>query len=124
MRKQYKKIKNETKAKEYRRKLSIRKKINGTEEVPRICVVKSNKNLSVQVINDLEGKTILAVNTFGKSKIGDGVNTGSAKTVGSAVGGKLGELGIKKAVFDRAGKRYTGVIAALADAIRSTGVVF
>ena len=124
MRKQYKKIKNETKAKEYRRKLSIRKKISGSEIAPRICIIKSNKNISIQVINDLEGKTILAVNTFGKSKIGSGVNTDSAKTVGSAVGSKLGELGIKKAVFDRAGKRYTGVIATLADAIRSTGVVF
>lgn len=124
MRKQYGKIKNETKAKEYRRKLSIRKKVIGSAESPRICVTKSNKNLSVQVINDQLGNTLFAVSTFGKNKVAAGVNSDSAKSVGESVGKKLQELGIKKAVFDRSGKRYTGVVAALADAVRSSGVVF
>jgi large subunit ribosomal protein L18 len=124
MRKQYKKIKNETKAKEYRRKLSIRKKVIGTADAPRICVTKSNKNLAVQIINDSVGNTLFAVTTFGKSKVGASSNVISAKEVGIAVGKKLNSLGIKKAVFDRSGKRYTGVVAALADSIRESGVVF
>ena len=124
MRKQYKKIKNPTKAKEYRRKLSIRKKINGTAEVPRICITKSNKHIAVQVINDVVGSTMFAITTFGKEKIGKSANITSAKEVGNSVGIKMNSLGIKKAVFDRSGKRYTGVVAALADSIRAAGVVF
>ena len=122
MRKQIKKIKNSSKAKEHRRKLSIRKKVIGSTERPRICATKTNQNLFVQVIDDVEGKTLFSVQTFGKNAIGKTANAESAKTVGIEVAKKLSDKNIKNAVFDRNGKKYTGVIAALADSIRDGGI--
>lgn len=122
MRKTLKKIKSPTKAKELRRKLSIRKKIIGTADRPRVCATKTNKNLFVQVVNDTDGKTLFSVQTFGKNKVADGVNVESAKKVGSAVAEKLKANNVANVVFDRNGKKYTGVVAALADAIRENGV--
>lgn len=122
MRKSYKKIKNASKAKIYRRKLSIRSKIEGTTERPRICATKTNKNLYVQVIDDTVGKTLLSVQTFGKNATASGANVEGAKTVGANVAKALAEKNIKVAVFDRNGRKYTGVIAALADAIRENGI--
>lgn len=122
MRKNIGKIKNASKAKEYRRKLSIRKKVVGSEARPRICASKTNKHLSVQVIDDAAGKTILSVQTFGKNAIGKSANAESAKEVGTQVAKLLTEKNIKNAVFDRNGKKYTGVISTLAESIREGGV--
>lgn len=122
MRKSLKKIKNSSKAKENRRKLSIRKKIIGTTDRPRVCAVKSNSNLFVQVVDDSTNKTIFSVQTFGKNAVGKGSNAESAKAVGAAVAQGLQKNNISNAVFDRNGKKYTGVIAALADSIREAGI--
>lgn len=122
MRKYQGKIKNETKRKEYKRKLSIRKKIVGTSERPRINAFKSNKHLFVQVINDAEDKTLFSVQTYGKDKVADSNNKEAAKKVGEKVAEKLKGAKIETAVFDRNGKIYTGVIAALADSIRENGI--
>lgn len=122
MRKSLKKIKNESKAKELRRKLSIRKKISGTTERPRICATKSNKHLFVQVIDDVTSKTLFSVQTFGKNAISGGSNVEGAKSIGTAVAKALIEKNIKVAVFDRNGKKYTGVVASLADSIREGGI--
>lgn len=122
MRKSLKTIKNASKAKESRRKLAIRKKVIGTAERPRICATKTNTNLFVQVVNDSESKTLFSVQTFGKNSVGSTSNKESAKTVGTEVAKKLAEQNIKNAVFDRNGKKYTGVIATLADSIREGGV--
>lgn len=122
IRKQIGKIKSPSKAKIVRRKLSVRKKVVGTEARPRICASKSNANLSVQVVNDTDGKTLFSVQTFGKNAVGKGSNKESAKLVGAEVAKKLGENNIKQAVFDRNGRLYTGVIATLADSIREGGV--
>ena len=122
MRKSLKKIKSESKAKELRRKLSIRKKIVGTTERPRICASKSNKNLFVQVIDDSNSTTLLSIQTFGKNAVSAGSNVESAKAVGTALAKSLTEKNIKNAVFDRNGKKYTGVVAALADSIREGGI--
>ena len=122
MRKSLRKIKNPSKAKEHRRKLSIRKKIIGTTERPRICATKTNSNLFVQVVDDSTNKTLFSVQTFGKNAVGKTANAESAKEVGAAVAKGLGDKNIKTAVFDRNGKKYTGVIAALADSIREAGV--
>jgi large subunit ribosomal protein L18 len=122
MRKNIGKIKNASKAKEYRRKLSIRKKVVGSEARPRICASKSNKHLSVQVIDDAAGKTLLSVQTFGKNAVGKSANTESAKEVGTKVAKLLTDKNIKSAVFDRNGKKYTGVISTLAESIREGGV--
>lgn len=122
MRKPLKKIKNASKAKEQRRKLSIRKKVVGATERPRICATKSNTNLFVQVIDDSNSKTLFSVQTFGKNAVGKGANVESAKEVGAAVAKKLTESNIKTAVFDRNGKKYTGVVATLAESIRENGI--
>lgn len=118
MRKQLGKIKNDKKKKEYRRKLSIRKKVSGTTERPRLCVVKTNKHIQVQVINDELNVTLFSVQTFGKNSVDATANIEGAKKVGAAVAAKLTENNINAAVFDRNGKLYTGVVAALADGIR------
>lgn len=122
MRKIQGKIKNASKAKEYRRKLSTRSKLSGSDARPRICATKSNKHLFVQVVNDLTGKTIFSVQTFGKNAVGKNCNAESAKNVGAAISAKLKENNISDAVFDRNGKKYTGVIAVLADSIRENGI--
>ena len=122
MRKYIGKIKNASKAKEYRRKLSIRQKVVGTAERPRICATKTNKHIFVQVVDDTAGKTLFSVQTFGKTAVGKNSNAESAKLVGEAVAKKLSEKNISNAVFDRNGKKYTGVVAGLAVAIRENGV--
>jgi large subunit ribosomal protein L18 len=122
MYKSKRKIKNESLSKAYRRKLSIRKKINGTADSPRICAVKTNKNIQVQVIDDASGKTFFSVQTFGKSAVGSNASKESAKLVGAKVAEQMKEKNISKAVFDRNGKVYTGVIAQIADSIREGGI--
>ena len=85
MRKNTAKIKNETKAKEYRRKLSIRKKVVGSAESPRLCVTKTNKHLRVQVIDDVKSATLFSVQTYGKAKAADHANAEGAKKVGAVI---------------------------------------
>lgn len=122
MRKVLGKIKNPSKEKEFRRKLSIRKKVIGTTERPRICATKTNKHLFVQVVDDATNKTLFSVQTFGKNAVGKGANAEGAKAVGIQVAKLMSDKNIKNAVFDRNGKKYTGVILTLADAIREGGV--
>jgi large subunit ribosomal protein L18 len=122
MRKNTAKIKNETKAKEYRRKLSIRKKVVGSSESPRLCVTKTNKHLRVQAIDDVKSATLFSVQTYGKEKVAEGANAEGAKKVGVAVSALLKKNNLSRAVFDRSGKQYTGVIKALADSIRENGI--
>ena len=122
MRKNTAKIKNETKAKEYRRKLSIRKKVIGSSEAPRLCVTKTNKHIRVQAIDDVKSLTLFSVQTYGKTKVADHSNAEGAIKVGAAVAATLKKNNLLKAVFDRSGKQYTGVIKALADSIRENGI--
>jgi large subunit ribosomal protein L18 len=122
MRKHAAKIKNETKAKEHRRKLAIRKKVVGSAEKPRLAVTKSNKHLRVQAIDDVKSATLFSVQTYGKAKVANNCNAESAKKVGAEVAATLKKQNLSRAVFDRSGKQYTGVIKALADAIRENGI--
>lgn len=122
MRKIVGKIKNPTKAKEYRRRLSIRKKVEGSSERPRLSVSKTNKHLRVQAINDVDGTTLFSVQTYGKTKVADHGNAEGAKKIGAAVAANLKKSNITNAVFDRNGKQFTGVIKVLADAVRENGI--
>ena len=122
MRKNSARIKSEAKAKEYRRKLSIRKKVVGSAEKPRLAVTKSNKHLRVQAIDDVKSVTLFSVQTYGKSKAADHANAEGAKKVGAAIATSLKQKNLTKAVFDRSGKQYTGVIKTLADSIRENGI--
>ncbi len=122
MRKSLRKIKNPVKAKINKRKLAIRKKVIGSSESPRICTVKTNKHLQIQVVDDAAMKTLFSFQTFGKKKVGDGANMKSAEELGGAVSSKLKELNLTRAVFDRNGRQYTGIVAKVADSIRAGGI--
>ncbi len=122
MRKRLGKIKNEALERRYRRKLSIRNKVKGTDERPRISITKTNKHLRIQVIDDDKSNTLFSVQTYGKNAVGKAGNVSDAKLVGVEVAKKMKSLKLKLGVLDRSGFKYSGVIAALANSIRENGV--
>ncbi|HFC76624.1 MAG TPA: 50S ribosomal protein L18 [Candidatus Moranbacteria bacterium] len=99
------------------RKRRIRAKISGTKKCPRLSVFRSLRGLSVQIIDDENGKTILSANT--KEATVDG-----AKKVGKNISEKCVKAKIQKIVFDRSGYKYHGKIKALADEVRKGGIKF
>ncbi len=122
MRKPYKKILISRDAARIRRKLGIRKKIDGSKERPRICVVTTNKHISVQVVDDTSDRTLFSVQTFGKKAVGSSSNKTSAELVGKEVATELKKRGIERAVFDRNGRLFGGKLSILADQIRNSGI--
>lgn len=123
MRKHTGKIANPKEARRYRRKLSIRKKVSGTPEIPRLSTQKSAKHLSIQVIDDENSKTLFSVQTFGKNAVPNAkANKDGAKLVGEKVASLLKEKNLSRAVFDRSGYKYHGVIATLVESIRENGI--
>lgn len=108
-----------------RRQARGRKRIHGTAERPRLVVTKSAKHLSVQVVDDLQGATLAYASTMEADVRGtDGDKTAKAKKVGELVAERAKAAGIGDVVFDRAGNKYHGRIAALADAAREGGLSF
>ena len=104
---------------------SIRNKIVGTAERPRLSVYRSLKNIFVQIIDDNAGKTLVSASTIEKgSKTENGSNIEAAKKVGEAIAKKALDKGIDTVVFDRSGYVYTGRVKALADAAREAGLKF
>lgn len=97
-------------------------RIYGTAQKPRLSVFRSNREISVQVINDITGKTITTGTTLGK-KI-QGTKSEKASLVGKQIGIQVLDLGIKEVVFDRSGYLYHGRIKALADGARKAGLKF
>lgn len=122
MRKQYGKVGNKKELSRIKRRLTIRKKISGTSDRPRICATKSNKHITVQVIDDTNSTSLFTVSTFGKAAVEGACNIEGAKKVGAKVAAELKAKNLEKAVFDRAGYKYTGVIAALVESIRESGI--
>ena len=108
-----------------RRKKHIRKKVFGTEERPRLTVFRSAKHIYAQIIDDVDGKTLVAASTVeGPHKGATGGNRDGATAIGKAVAERAREAGITKVVFDRNGYLYHGRVAALADAAREAGLEF
>ena len=108
-----------------RRQVRGRKKIEGTVERPRLVVTRSAKHISVQVVNDLEGKTLAYASSMEADlRAQSGDKTAKAKAVGALVASRAKAAGISAVVFDRAGNKYTGRVAALADAAREAGLDF
>jgi large subunit ribosomal protein L18 len=108
-----------------RRQIRVRKKINGTAVRPRLVVTKSARHLFVQVIDDVAGKTLVSASTMEADLRGAEANkTDKAKTVGGLIADRAKAAGIDSVVFDRAGNKYHGRIAALADAAREGGLGF
>lgn len=110
-----------------RRAIRVRKHVRGCEAKPRMCVVKTNKHIQVQLINDDKGITLASVSTAAKEFRTTEFckkNKTSAKHLGTLIATKAKELGINEVVFDRGPFRYHGILAELADAARATGLQF
>ncbi|MBO8161950.1 MAG: 50S ribosomal protein L18 [Thermosipho sp. (in: Bacteria)] len=110
-----------------KRHLSIRKKIRGTADRPRLCVYKSEKHIYAQIIDDDKGHTLVAASTLDKELkevLSKTWNKEAAREVGKLIGKRAIEKGIKKVVFDRGGYRYHGRVKELADGAREAGLEF
>lgn len=120
-----KKIKDKRKLRRYKIRKRVRKNISGTQERPRLSVFRSNSQIYVQLIDDLEGKTIVAGSSREK-EISEqkGTKTEKAKMVGELVAKRAKDAGVEAVVFDRGGYRYHGRVKSLADAARKGGLKF
>ena len=113
---------NEVRKMRHRR---VRKNIMGTSEIPRLNVFRSNSNISVQIIDDVKGITLVSASSLDKSlKIENGSNVEAAKIVGKDIALKAKKKKISKVVFDRGGYLYHGRVKALAEAARENGLEF
>ena len=106
--------------------LSLRKRLRKVSDRPRVSVCRSLTNISVQVIDDLEGKTRAAASSLEKEiKGGEKMNkTDVAKKVGTLLGERAKKAGVSKVAFDRGAYKYHGRIKALADGAREAGLEF
>jgi large subunit ribosomal protein L18 len=110
-----------------RRKMRIRRKISGTNEMPRLTVFRSAKHIYAQVIDDVTGKTVAHASTLSRDvrgAVAEDNKTDAAKKVGAAIAKLLLAKGISKIVFDRNGYLYHGRVAALAAGAREAGLKF
>ncbi len=110
-----------------KRHVSIRRKISGTPERPRLCIYKSLRHLYAQLVDDVEGRTLVFVtsNTKAfKSKGKSFCNLATAKIIGQMLGKQAKGKGVIRIVFDRGGNKYHGCVKALADAVRAEGIEF
>ena len=108
-----------------RRHRRVRKKVRGTAERPRLSVFRSSKHISVQLIDDGTGTTLASASTLEAELRADpGGNVAAARSVGTLIGQRALDAGIRTAVFDRGGYRYHGRVAELAGAARSAGLEF
>ena len=112
------------KAQRERRHLRVRRKVSGTAECPRLCVYRSNNNICVQVIDDVQGNTLVQASTLDKEVKTKHSNKEAAKEVGQLITKRALEKNIKTVVFDRGGYIYHGVVKELAEAAREGGLDF
>ena len=103
----------------------VRENVHGTKEMPRLNVFRSNANISAQLIDDINGVTIVSASSSDKDlKITNGGNVEAAKLVGKSIAEKAKKAKIKTVVFDRGGYLYHGRVKALAEAARENGLEF
>ena len=108
-----------------RRAFRVRKKVSGTAVRPRLVVSRSSRHLFVQVIDDTQGKTLAYASTMEADLRGDkGDKTAKSKAVGALIAARAKAAGVSTVVFDRAGNKYHGRIAAVADSARANGLEF
>lgn len=102
----------------------LRAKVKGTSERPRVAVFKSNRFTYAQVIDDVSGKTLIAVSDYAgkKAKTSKGSKVEKAMSNGKDLAEALKKKGIEAVVFDRGGNKYHGRIKALADGLREAGI--
>ena len=106
------------------RHVRVRGKISGTPERPRLNVFRSNANIYAQIIDDVNGVTLVSANTLEKGFEGATGNAEAAKKVGVTLAERAKAKGIEEVVFDRGGYVYHGRVAALADGAREGGLKF
>ena len=114
----------EVRAEKHRR---LRRHLNGTAERPRLAVFRSNNHMYAQIIDDTVGKTLVSASTLQKdvkAELEKTNNVAAAAYLGTVIGKKAVEAGIKEVVFDRGGFIYHGKVQALADAAREAGLEF
>ena len=107
------------------RHLRVRSRLSGTKDIPRLNVFRSAKHISVQIIDDEKGVTLVSCSSMDKDlKIANGGNIEAAKIVGAEIAKRAKKAKITKVVFDRGGYQYHGRVEALADAARENGLEF
>ena len=116
--------KTDRKMERTRRHIRVRRKISGTAERPRLCVYRSNTNLYVQIIDDVNGNTLVAASTLDKEVKTKHANKEAAKEVGALIAKRAADKKIESVVFDRGGYIYHGVVKELAEAAREGGLKF
>lgn len=108
-----------------RRQARARKRISGSPERPRLVVHRSARHISVQVIDDVAGKTLASASTMEAAlRSASGDKSDKAAEVGKLIADRAKTAGVSQVVFDRAGNKYHGRIASLADAAREAGLDF
>jgi len=109
-----------------KRRRRVRRKVIGTAERPRLNLRLSNQHIYAQIIDDTEGKTLLAVTSLSKDVRDQKLkpNTNGAIELGKLIGEKAKAANIEQVVFDRGGRRYHGVVKSFADAAREAGIQF
>ena len=107
-----------------KRHIRVRGKISGTPECPRLNVFRSNANIYAQIIDDVNGVTLVSANTLEKEFEGATGNIEAAKKVGQILAERAKAKGIEQVVFDRGGYIYHGRVAALAEGAREAGLKF
>jgi large subunit ribosomal protein L18 len=110
--------------KKLKRKIHIRKRISGSAERPRMTVFRSNRSLSIQIIDDDKGHTLASASTLEKELRDLKATKEGAGKLGEIIGRRLLDKDIKTVVFDRSGYLYHGVIKAVADGARKAGLEF
>ena len=107
-----------------KRHIRVRGKISGTPECPRLNVFRSNANIYAQIIDDVNGVTLVSANTLEKDFEGATGNVEAAKKVGAVLAERAKAKGIEQVVFDRGGYIFHGRVAALAEGAREAGLKF
>lgn len=103
----------------------VRTTVSGTAERPRLSVFRSNKQIYAQIVDDIQGTTLVAASSSDKTIVGkEGNKTEKAAMVGNLVAKKALAAGVAQVVFDRSGYLYHGRIKQLADAARKGGLKF
>ncbi len=113
---------DDTTRKRLKRKASIRKKIHGTAERPRLTVYESNRYTYVQAIDDVAGRTLAAASNLEKEHRNIGNKVLGLEKLGALVAERLKAKNIAAVVFDRNGYRYHGKVKAIADGARKGGI--
>ena len=112
------------KAMRLKRHIRVRGKVSGTAERPRLNVFRSNANIYAQIIDDVNGVTLVSANTLEKGFEGATGNAEAAKKVGVTLAERAKAKGITQVIFDRGGYVYHGRVAAVADGAREGGLEF